>query len=303
MTDERSGIPGGEEFDPAEAFSALGHPTRLDILFALWEVHQEGLKEKVSFEDLREYIGINDSGRFNYHLSELVGKFVKQTDDGYSLRHAGVSVVGSLLEGSYAPGEEIAVDTEGECPECDGNLRFYYRDERARVSCIDCDHCISEYGCPPGVLAGRVEARIPPMFDNYLRTVLMQARSGICPNCSGPMETTVKRAEEVRLNSDHPDSEDQDNPIALLHCDRCGERIKATLARFLLDSPAVVGFLHRHDIDSREMLAWQVVGKVKTEVDIRTESPYRVLVKYRAGDGELVLEIDETGRVISSDTI
>ncbi|WP_438267488.1 DUF7347 domain-containing protein [Haladaptatus halobius] len=50
-------------------------------------------EKPLTFSELRERVGIRDTGRFNYHLSKLRERFVRETDDGYDLGHAGERVI------------------------------------------------------------------------------------------------------------------------------------------------------------------------------------------------------------------
>lgn len=80
------------EDELGEAFGLVDDETRLEILWGLWEEridtdHRE--TEPVSFSELRGRVGVEDSGRFNYHLDQLVPRFVEQGEDGYTLTYAG----------------------------------------------------------------------------------------------------------------------------------------------------------------------------------------------------------------------
>ncbi|MEF8884798.1 MAG: helix-turn-helix domain-containing protein, partial [Haloarculaceae archaeon] len=90
-----------ETRDPDEAFAALADDTRVDILRALWSDEDQ----RATFSELREAVGMRDSGQFNYHLDKLVGRFVRKTDDGYELTLAGLYVNGAIEAGaiSYGP--------------------------------------------------------------------------------------------------------------------------------------------------------------------------------------------------------
>lgn len=74
--------------DAADALSALASEHRIAILREL-----AAADEPLSFSALRERIGMRDTGRFNYHLGELRGRFVRERDGGYVLGHAGERVV------------------------------------------------------------------------------------------------------------------------------------------------------------------------------------------------------------------
>ena len=84
------GMPGDERESPSvhsltaeDAFALIGDETRAEVLRVLGqEAHLV-----FSFSGLRSRVdpGI-DSSQFNYHLQQLVGHFVEQTNDGYQVR-------------------------------------------------------------------------------------------------------------------------------------------------------------------------------------------------------------------------
>lgn len=302
MGNERSDDSPSAEFNPAEAFSLLGDPTRLAILRSLWEAQQDSDKKTVPFEVLRERVGVADSGRFNYHLGKLTNRFITQTDDGYQLRYAGTRVVGALLEGTYAPGNDLDVPTEGSCPECNGDLRIRYQDERVHIVCTTCEQCVSDFGFPPGVLADRDEGELSRIVDTHLRTLLGRARRGICPNCSGPMTTYVGDIDGVPLAfEEETEPPLLDGPPVSLLCDRCQDLIGTVPVGLLLDDPLVVSFLYNHGIDPEEMPAWQLVDKLDTETIVISEDPYQVAVKFETESDTLTVTIDRHGQTISTE--
>lgn len=59
---------------PTDAFGVLGNDTRVAILEALAEATEPGYgQQAVRFSDIRERVGVDDSGRLNYHLDKLRG--------------------------------------------------------------------------------------------------------------------------------------------------------------------------------------------------------------------------------------
>ena len=72
-----------DDSDLLEAFETLADETRLGVLRALVRAD-----EPLRFSDLRERVGARDSGRFNYHLDRLVGRFVERRDGRYALTDA-----------------------------------------------------------------------------------------------------------------------------------------------------------------------------------------------------------------------
>ncbi|WP_459194533.1 ArsR/SmtB family transcription factor [Halosimplex sp. J119] len=102
----------GSVDDPADAFAALGDETRLDILRALADADGP-----LPFSRLRERAGVRDSGRFSYHLRRLCEYFVRETDEGYELGHAGSRIVATAAAADEPTPDQASVDTE-ECPVC-----------------------------------------------------------------------------------------------------------------------------------------------------------------------------------------
>ena len=104
--------------EAADALGALASEHRVAILREL-----AAADEPLRFSELRQRIGMDDTGRFNYHLGELRGRFVREVDGGYELGHAGERVVlaaGDLdPEGAAALTDayEGATDDDA-CPVC-----------------------------------------------------------------------------------------------------------------------------------------------------------------------------------------
>ncbi|MFB9806984.1 hypothetical protein ACFFQF_17870 [Haladaptatus pallidirubidus] len=65
---------------------------------------------------------IRDTDRFNYHLSMLRERFVRETDDGYDLGHAGEWVILAAADVDPENTRVLAEATEGSennvCPVC-----------------------------------------------------------------------------------------------------------------------------------------------------------------------------------------
>lgn len=96
---------------PTDALSVLGNEIRMSILRELAETN-----EALSFTELKERVGIRDSGKFNYHLTKLCAYFVRETDVGYELGHAGSRVISAA---GYEKGETNTERvTEERCPVC-----------------------------------------------------------------------------------------------------------------------------------------------------------------------------------------
>ncbi|MFC7044527.1 winged helix-turn-helix domain-containing protein [Halobacteriaceae archaeon GCM10025711] len=140
-----------------EAFSVLGHETRLAILLALWEAYEPFEDDNaVSFAELRKRVGMSDGSQFNYHLQQLVGQFVRQTDDGYELRRAGHQLVRTVIAGAGIQDPVLEpTEVDQACYLCGGSTVVSYRDEMLFWACTECDGLKDAANGPAGVLAGR----------------------------------------------------------------------------------------------------------------------------------------------------
>ncbi|APW96600.1 transcriptional regulator [Halobiforma lacisalsi AJ5] len=108
--------------DPTDALEALGDETRLAILRTLAEAD-----EPLPFSELRDRVGVRDSGRFNYHLSRLCEYFVRERTDGYELGHAGTRLIATadaattdaaMAGAEGTDGTEPAAESNDGCPVC-----------------------------------------------------------------------------------------------------------------------------------------------------------------------------------------
>lgn len=64
---------------PEDAFAVLGDETRLNVVRVLWSAgasHEyddvDDTASTMPYSELRRRVGVEDDGRFNYHLSKLL---------------------------------------------------------------------------------------------------------------------------------------------------------------------------------------------------------------------------------------
>jgi hypothetical protein len=82
-------VTDAETLPPDQALALLGNETRIAILRVIASADEE----TVPFSILRERVGIDDSGQFNYHLNKLTGYYVRRTTDGYALHQTGTDAL------------------------------------------------------------------------------------------------------------------------------------------------------------------------------------------------------------------
>lgn len=99
-----------------ETLGHIGNEHRISILRELTEAD-----EPLPFSELRRRVGIEDTGQFNYHLTELRGRFVRKSDGRYELGHAGERVIVAAGDLDPVVWSERSGDTghsEEACPVC-----------------------------------------------------------------------------------------------------------------------------------------------------------------------------------------
>ncbi|MFB6118907.1 winged helix-turn-helix domain-containing protein [Halosegnis sp.] len=289
QTNEADSILACEEcLAPAEAFAVVGNETRLAILEALWE-----LDRPAAFSDIRREVGMADSAQFNYHLSKLRGQFVRKTDDGYEFRAAGRSVIAAVLSGTLNQDPRLRpFEVTGECVDCGASLVAGYEDEQVRVRCGECGRGHGSYAFPPGGLADRTREELMDAFNQRARHLSCLSADGVCPECSGRMETHL---------FDTRDDPDADLDVRVEHeCQRCHHTIHSSVGLVLLDDAEVVSFYRDHGIDLNAVpywtLEWCVTDEHTTVEQVGGDGPgdaWRITVTVPLEDERLVVALDD----------
>lgn len=86
--DRAAGWMPGEPRTVTDTLGLLSDETRVRIVLALEAAPEEGLR----FSELRERSGVEDAGRFNYHLEQLRGNLVGKSGKTYRLTPTGEDV-------------------------------------------------------------------------------------------------------------------------------------------------------------------------------------------------------------------
>ncbi len=303
-----------ERDDPQDVFSLLANDTRVEILEALWEAG-----EPTPFSELNEALEIGDSGRFNYHLDKLVGRFVRKTSDGYELTQAGRKINGAIEAGAYTLEASIEpIELERNCPSCGGTRTLGYEDEVVDIECESCELTF-QFVVPPGVFAGYDAEAIPRVASQYLYASVQKIQSGFCWFCDGPMRPTVVTMEAPgetveavsdesssspgtepsdRDSADSRDGEPPEIPIVNYRCERCGHNATTGLWLLTLEHPSVAGFFYDHGIDVRHRHFWDFPVLDPDRLDLRSRDPIRASVTYTAGEDSLTLVVDGDAEVV-----
>ena len=265
--------PRTERLSPDAAFSLVGDETRFAILRAL--VDADGL---VAFSALRETVGVDDPGRFNYHLGELRGQFVAKREDGYAVLPPGERLVGAVLAGGYTSALDAdPVPVDGECLDCGGDLEAVFREHGVVIDCVDCEAAVTNPDVPPGLLADSDPEDTPELVGKWNHVQFAANDAGLCRNCYRETERTLHLADDDGA----PDWLADSGLLGMVFhdCPRCGGRFNVAVQAAVLSHPRVAAYHHEHGIDVRETPTWQFDwlgtgrGSVESRDPVRIELP------------------------------
>lgn len=272
----------------AAAFRSLADEHRIAVLVALWE------NGPLAFAELQAAAGFEDSGHFNYHLDKLVGQFVEKEGERYRLRAAGTKAIDIVFDGRFA-GSVASVDQpiDADCPECAAPLHAHYEDGTVEIACPECPVVVHLGYFPP---RGRTARDLESFLAAYARRLWRDftlAAEGVCPHCSGRMETHVEVDPDWHLSLP-----------AVSDCRDCGVEIGTTIGLRLLADPEVVGFLHDHGVRVTETPFWELDFCLDdADAELLDEEPFRVVVPIER-DGEVLrVTVDESARVVSTERV
>lgn len=291
---------------PDAAFALLGDETRMAILEALWEEYEPGpADDPISFSRLRELVDVSPSSRFNYHLGELVGTFVRKTDEGYVLAPAGHRVVRSVVAGGItddASFERAVLDVA--CPYCGAPVEARHRNEQLDISCSACSGMVAGEGItegslllqvfpPAGVRERSPDAAIRVALQ-YVYLRVQAAIEGVCPECAGTVVESVTVCEEHDAGEGLCPACDSRHAVSPRRtCRNCKFTTIYPVWFSTLSDPDVEAFCRRHGVDPGPALTWETwsaLTPVRTRV--ASEDPLEIAVTIALGDESVTATLD-----------
>jgi DNA-binding transcriptional ArsR family regulator len=327
-------VAGDDATRAAEAFAALGDETRLAILLALWEAcDPTDPDDGIPFSDLRERVGVGDSGRFNYHLDRLEGRFVRRVENGYALRRSGRQLVRTVVAGTGI--EEPTLEPtviDADCPYCGAPLAVTYEDEWLYEVCTECPGAYEGGGTvPEGYLAGAAlapagltdrspeEAWAAALTRAYQDTKTLV--EGVCNECSGPVDRTLDICEDHEVDTGGDESGGgtgtgagvcgscgrRHAAMAVVHCRVCENYHAMPPRTLVVNHPAVVSFYHErgvdlhYDVDDVESVRQRTDLVAGHEQEVVSTDPPRALVTVSYAGDDLRLTVDEELNVVEAD--
>ncbi|MFP8958481.1 ArsR family transcriptional regulator [Natrialbaceae archaeon A-CW3] len=311
---------------PGDAFAVLANETRFEIVQALWERYEPedpanlvkfgdlyDSDATVTFSELYEHVGYDDTGNFNYHLEQLTDHFVRRTETGYELTEAGFEVARSVVAGTVC--ERPRLDTaeiDERCPQCDAPVVVAYDNHHIRVSCRRClglwqnaegdDGVLFTFAFPP---TGLTDRSAEEAFHAALVYNLTRIRSfilGVCPDCSGVVAQSLDicEAHEPADRGGCPRCHRRHAIEVVQCCRQCKSVARGPLTIGILAHPQVTAFYHEQGVDHR-FASWETFERgVTVTEDVLETNPLRIALTIPCGDDELRLRLDEELALLKS---
>jgi DNA-directed RNA polymerase subunit RPC12/RpoP len=273
-----------------DAFGLVANELRIEILRAL----RESPGEPLPFTALQSRVDVPDSGKFNYHLGLLVPEFVRKTDDGYLLTHAGQRIIGAAVSGVLTESGTVDLGPvpAGDCMFCGGALDARYDDGDVAVDCPECDRLIMALPVPPVVVADVAPQELPRVVSRHVLTLTQQLSRGLCKLCHGRVDATLTALSDEESVAYRPTLD------VRFECRNCGDRTSLNVGATLMDHPAVTSFLFDAGIDLRESYVWELVSLLDPDESIVGEDPPRLKLAVQLDGESIALWLDESATVV-----
>jgi len=291
-----------------EKFELLNNETRLAILLALWEAKDPEppySKPALSFSDLRDRVGLRDSGQFNYHLDKLVGQFVRKSEDEYTLTPHGARLVETLVGGILTDNSSFEGGPIDEnCPRCGGAVVLKYDQGVLVGRCTNCEGADGDvtlwqhWDYPAAGLADRTPEEVNQSASTLIDHRLLLMRKGVCPFCAGTVTTTLYVCKEHN-------SEDWAacercgltyKGLVHLSCDVCKHHRTAHPNWFASVIPSVRTFLHERGMDIVYSEGRDLTDDA-LEFEVLSAEPPEIRVRVEFDGDRLDVTLDETAHV------
>lgn len=303
---------------PEDAFSVLGNETRMGILQTLGEAD-----ESLSFSELRNRVGVRDSGQFNYHLDKLSGHFVRKSGDEYALREPGSRIVQAVISGTVTDSTIMEpTELDAPCPYCGESIEISFQEERLVISCANCPGSyegtetdarfldahpagtVAVLTYPPAGISER-----PPrdILEAALAWTLEQTQAlahGLCPRCAG----TVERSRSICETHDASagicgECHARFGLLVDYACTNCThtERNFPMGLHLLLSAPELLAFVGAKGVNPI-MPPWESHAEVSWfDEELRNQDPFEARFTYTLAGDALQLTIDEELDVVSAE--
>lgn len=239
--------------DAEDAFAVLANRIRLQMLRRLSAGSDQS---SCSFTELYEAIDIANTSQFSYHLNELTGHYVQQTDGGYAISDAGLRIVQLVNAGEYTVRPEFdPVEVSTHCPYCDGTAaEARYSGRFATVDCLACENTLLRYDLRPAHVADRDSYQALKAADRRMRAEFRTALDGVCQRCGGSVDSTLVTGAAV----------DPARALLQVPCRQCGTELSAPVKIALLHCPEIRSRFDDEPVGLLTTPTWELFERLST---------------------------------------
>lgn len=275
---------------------------------ALWEAFDPVDPTPVKFSELQERVGVEDSGRLNYHLGELATHFIRHTENGYQLSEAGKRVMRVVISGTAI--DDVTIDPteiDVSCIFCGGSTEISYEDGLLSHRCLRCNsRCVAEYPqsllsqeeFPPAGLLNRTTDNVYPANRVWAKHREASVMERVCPECSGPISVA-----SIRIYDNHQPVPTDDEVCdscgtvfwGIVHnvCEVCKFHMQLPTSHYPPTHPAVLAFYYEHGIEFDLASHEQLAHLLEYQQEVSSEDPLRIRTTVPLGGDEITVTFND----------
>ncbi|QLH80080.1 ArsR family transcriptional regulator [Halosimplex rubrum] len=273
----------------------MGNEHRLAILLALGDRESATRTNalELAFSELYDAVPVESTSQFFYHLSQLVGPFVAETDEGYHLTYAGDKIVRAVRSGLYETTPSFdPVAMAGACVVCGASdLEGVLRDERFVVRCRACDRTLLSDSFPRSQAADRSPAEVIESFGYRIWSTYVLIRGDVCPECYGRVDRRVD------AHDGHETPGDAGQYTFAAVCRTCDFTIHLPVEVPAVFHPRAIALLHEHGLAPLDAPLWELFELFVSEAwttDVRSTDPLDARFELDLDGDSLTLALDES---------
>lgn len=274
--------------ETADLLSLLDDPTRLEMLVTLGDATHPRGTEAFAFSDFRAAVDVTDSGRFNYHLDQLRGTFIEETENGYRPTYPGLVLYMLIRSGALTTAESRPpADTEIACVACDEAVEASYDAQLLRLQCPGCETLYTRIHVPPGCVEGTEGPHRFRAAIQYTFREVLPLRHGVCPNCGGSAEHDVLEPTDRRREIEQPS--------IVYSCQECDYWMQTGFGMPTALAPSVRSVFQEHGVDLLSGRTNQILQfMLPNALTVIARNPWTVEMQVSLNGETLSIEVDET---------
>ncbi|WP_132061137.1 winged helix-turn-helix domain-containing protein [Halorussus amylolyticus] len=295
-----------ENRSATDIFRLLADDTRVDILRAVavaqYELGQVGSgPAELSFSEIYDHVEVENTSKLSYHLGELTGTYLRKSDDGYSLSHAGERIVRFILSGNYEQPESFGPQpVDGVCVFCgEDALEASLSHQFFRIDCTACGQQVTGQPITPAQVKTRDADTLVQSAKLRSAEDARQIRRGMCPECGAHLSADVVEMPGSPL----PDA---DSFVVTSTCEECLREYNSPLTYSVVYHPASIAFHWDRGVDMTTRGIWEFheyiyEGRWTSEQTASDPDEYEVVLRH--GDDAVRLHLDSTATVVRTERV